>query len=167
MQVEAPVVGWCQQDPRFTFGLPDRWVPAPAHALADYGHYFHPSVLRACVILVAGDWEAQVFVIDNGPVDAGRHTDEESLAAMLAEATNISPHGPIEVTAAAGEPVALLRGYSWPEAEAVDRCYGALAHAGTLYALWYGIVGGTTGDGSYETWAPHFRTMLATWHWYP
>jgi hypothetical protein len=168
MQVEAPVVAWCQQDPRFTFGLPDRWIPAPPQALADYGRFFSPSVLRAGVLVDAGEWEPQVFVIDNGPVDAvTRQADAESLAAMLVAATNISPVGPIEVTTLGGEAVALLRGTSWDDEGALDeRCYGILSHGGTSYALWYGIIGGTAGDGSYETWVSHFHTMLATWHWY-
>ncbi len=167
LRAEAAVVGWCQQDPRFTFGLPDRWVPAPPEALASYGAFFHPSVLRAGVLLPADQWEAQVFVIDNGPADAVGGADELSLAAMLAAATDIVHNGPIEVTTLGGEPVALLRGYSWDaEGGSNDRCYGALAHGGTSHALWYGVVGGALGDGGYETWLPHFRTMLATWHWY-
>jgi hypothetical protein len=167
MQVNSPVAGWCQQDPRFTFGLPQRWVQAPPHALADYGRLFAPSVLRAGVVEAAGEWEAQVFVIDNGPVAApGGRADEQFLAVRLAEAPNISPQGPIEVTTVDGELAALLRSYSWQGGEAVDRCYGAFAHADTMYALWYGVVGGTTGDGSYENWLPAFHTMLATWHWY-
>jgi len=167
MQASSPVAGWCQQDPRFTFGFPQRWVQAPPHALADYGRLFAPSVLRAGVVESAGEWEAQVFVIDNGPAAApdGR-ADEQFLAATLADAPNISPNGPIEVTSVGGELAALLRSYSWQQGEAIDRCYGALVHAGTLYALWYGVVGGTTGDGSYENWLPAFHTMLATWHWY-
>jgi hypothetical protein len=167
MQPEVPVVAWLQQDPRYTFGLPAEWAPVPAENLAGYGQLFQPSILRAGVGLVAGEYEAQVFVIEQGPVAAvGGRTDEESLAAMLAEATHIAPNGPIEVTTLDGEPLALLRGYSRNEQGAVDRCYGAITHAGTLYALWYTVVGGTAGDGSYEAWAPHFRTMLATWHWY-
>lgn len=167
MQVEVPVAGWYRQDPRFTFGLPDRWIVAPPHALADYGRFFHPSVLRGGVLLDAGESEIQVFIIDNGPIDADPGSTEiESLAAMLAAAADISPLGPILATTIGGEPVALLRGLSWSSEGPADRCYGALAHAGTLYALWYGAVGGTPGDGSYEAWVSHFHTMLATWHWY-
>jgi len=167
IQASSPIAGWCQQDPRFTFGLPDRWVQAPPHALADYGGLFAPSVLRCGVVATAGEWEAQVFVIDDGPVAApGGRADEQYLAATLAEVPNISANGPTEVTTVDGEIAALLRSYSWQGGEAIERCYGALAHAGTMYALWYGVVGGTTGDGSYENWLPGFHTMLATWHWY-
>ena len=34
------------------------------------------------------------------------------------------------------------------------------------FMLWFGILGGSFGDGSYERWLPDFHTMLATWHWY-
>src|SRR5579859_1147414 len=104
MQSSSPIAGWCQQDPRFTFGLPDRWVQAPPHALADYGGLFAPSVLRCGVVATAGEWEAQVFVIDDGPVAApGGRADEQFLAATLAEPPNISANGPTEVTTVDGE----------------------------------------------------------------
>lgn len=167
MRAEVPVVGWLQQDPRFTLGLPAGWVPAPPPALADYGRFFLPSVLRAGALLDAGVHEAQVLVIENGPASAVTpKSDEDSLAAIFASAANITPNGPITITTAGGEPLALLRGFSWAEGRLEDRCYGALARAGVSYAIWYTIAGGNAGDGSYEAWLPHFHTMLATWHWY-
>ena len=167
MSAGVPVASWLQQDPRYTFGLPVGWVPAPPQALADYGQLFRPSVLRAGALLEAGDREAQVLVIENGPAsEVTPRTDEEALAALLASATNITPNGPLTLATAGGEPVALLRGYSWAEGRREDRCYGALAHSGVSYALWYTVEGGQPGDGSFETWLPHFHTMLATWHWY-
>jgi hypothetical protein len=165
--VERGVVGWCQQDSRYTFGLPQQWVPAQPGPLADYGRLFQPSQLRAGVLLEAGQWEAQVFVIDNGPAQEFlSKADAESLAALLAAATDITPVGPIQLTALGGETVALMRGTSSTSEGVFDRCYGTFAHGGTLYALWYGVVGGPIGDGAYERWLPDFHTMMATWHWY-
>jgi hypothetical protein len=167
LRVERPVVGWCQQDSRYTFGLPQQWVPAEPGPLTDYGRLFQPSQLRAGVLFEAGQWEAQVFVIDNGPVQEFLATaDAESLAALLAAATEITPAGPIQVAALGGETVALLRGTSSTSEGVFDRCYGAFAHGGVLYALWYGVVGGTIGDGAYDRWLADFHTMMATWHWY-
>jgi hypothetical protein len=167
LSMQRPVVGWCQQDPRFTFGLPQQWVPVEPGPLADYGRLFYPSALRSGVLLGVGEWEAQVLVIDNGPVQESLKTiDAESLAALLASATEISPIGSIQAAALGGETVALLRGTSVTSDGVFDRCYGAFAHGGVLYALWYGVVGGTIGDGSYERWLPDFHSMMATWHWY-
>ncbi len=167
MQASSPVAGWCQQDPRFTFGFPQRWVQAPPHALADYGRLFAPSVLRAGVVESAGEWEAQVFVIDNGqqPRQTAGPTSSSWRRRSLTRRTS--------------HPTARSRSRAWaansprccevtpgsrarPSTAAMARS----SHAGTLYALWYGVVGGTTADGSYENWLPAFHTMLATWHWY-
>jgi hypothetical protein len=167
IQAQVPIVSWCQQDPHFTFGLPERWGSAPPHLLADYARGFLPSVVRAAVGIDAGRWEIQVFVIDDGSLQArGRPASTESLDAMLSEATNISPIGPVQLAMLGGEPLLLLRGTSWTPEGLVDRCYGSIAHRDTHYMLWYNIVDARVGDGSYEAWLPHFHTMIATWHWY-
>jgi hypothetical protein len=167
IQAESPVLGWCQQDPTFTFGLPERWGSPPPRALADYGREMLPSLLRAGVGLDAGEWEGQMFVIDNGSLQAaGRQANAESLAAMMAEVTAISPFGPIQQTTIGGDEAVLLRGTSQTPTGVFDRCYCFFGHGDTLYALMYGVVGGQLGDGSYERWLPHFHTMIATWHWY-
>jgi hypothetical protein len=167
IQAQVPIVSWCQQDPHFTFGLPERWNQGPSAFLADYARGFLPSIVRAAVGLDAGRWEVQVFVIDDGSLQArGRPANTESLAAMLAEATNISPIGPVQLARLGGEPLLLLRGTSWTAEGLVDRCYGSIAHGDTHYMLWFNIVDAQVGDGSYETWLPHFHTMIATWHWY-
>jgi len=164
---ERQVVGWCQQDPRYTFGLPQQWVAANSGPLADYGRLFQPSVLRAGVLLDGGAWEAQVFVIENGPIQEFiPQPNPDSLAALLVAAIEIRSAGPVQIAAIGGETLALLRGTSETSDGTFDRCYGAFAHDGVLYALWYGVVGGTIGDGSYERWLPDFHSMLATWHWY-
>jgi hypothetical protein len=167
LRVDRPVVSWCQQDSRFTFGLPQRWVPADPGPLADYGRLFQPSALRAGVLLDAGEWEAQVFVIEHGPVrELLPQADTESLAALLVSATDIFAEGPPQIGTLGGETVALLRGTSTTSEGIFDRGYGAFAHSDVLYALWYGVVGGTVGDGSHERWLPDFHSMMATWHWY-
>jgi hypothetical protein len=167
IQVQTPIVSWCQQNAHFTFGLPERWNAAPPQFLADYARGFLPSIVRAAVGLDAGRWEVQVLVIDDGSLQArGRHANIESLDAMLAESTNILPIGPVQLASLGGEPLLLLRGTSWTPEGLVERCYGSIAHGDTHYMLWFNIVDARVGDGSYETWLPHFHTMLATWHWY-
>ena len=158
------IAGWCQQDPRYTFGLPSGWGQPPAAALADYARLFQPSVVRCAVLLDAGQWEAQVFVIEDGPW-AGLG-DGDALAASILSATNISPVGAAQVTNVGGEAVACVRGTSWSTSGQEERCYGALVHGGIRFFLWYGTVGGAVGDGSYERYLADFHTMLATWHWY-
>jgi len=167
IQVQTPIVSWCQQDAQFTFGLPERWNAAPPQFLADYARGFLPSIVRAAVGLDAGRWEIQVFVIDDGSLQArGRSANIESLDAMLAESTNLSPIGPVQLASLGGEPLLLLRGTSWTPEGLVDRCYGSIAHGDTHYMLWFNIVDAQVGDGSYEAWLPHFHSMIATWHWY-
>jgi hypothetical protein len=167
IQPQVPVVSWCQQDRQFTFGLPERWGAAPPHFLADYARGFLPSICRAAVGLDAGSWEIQVFVIDDGSLQArGRAANTESLAAMLAEVTNVSPIGPVQLTSLDGEPLLLMRGTSWTAEGLVDRCYGSIVHRDTHIMLWFNIVDARVGDGSYEAFLPHFHTMIATWHWY-
>ena len=167
IQAQVPIVGWCQQNPVFTFGLPQGWNAAPPAYLADYARGFLPSVVRAAVGLNAGRWEVQVFVIDDGSMQArGKDSTTESLAAMLAEATGISPIGPVQLATLGGEPLLLLRGTSWTAEGLVDRGYGSIVHRDTHYMLWYNIVDARVGDGSYEAWLPHFHTMIASWHWY-
>jgi hypothetical protein len=167
IQVETPIVSWCQQNAQFTFGLPERWNAAPPQFLADYARGFLPSIVRAAVGLDAGRWEVQVFVIDDGSLQArGRPANIESLDAMLAESTNISPIGAVQLASLGGEPLLLLRGTSWTAEGLVDRCYGSIAHRDTHYMLWFNIVDARVGDGSYENFLPHFHTMIATWHWY-
>jgi hypothetical protein len=167
IQAQVPIVSWCQQDPHFTFGLPERWNPPPPQFLADYARGFLPSIARAAVGLDAGRWEIQVFVIDDGSLQArGRPANIESLDAMLAQMTNVSPIGPVQLATLGGEPLLLLRGTSWTAEGWVDRCYGSIAHRDTHYMLWFNIVDARVGDGSYEAFLPHFHTMIATWHWY-
>lgn len=167
IRADVPITSWCQQDPHFTFGVPERWNAAPPEYLANYARGFLPSIVRAAVGLDAGRWEVQVFVIDDGSLQArGRPANTESLAAMLAEATNISPIGPVTLATLGGEPLLLLRGTSWTPEGLVDRCYGSIAHGDTHYMLWFNIVDARVGDGSFEAWLPHFHSMIATWHWY-
>jgi hypothetical protein len=157
--------GWCQQDPRFTFAFPQGWDYFPRDALADFARSFTPDLLRCGVGLNAGEWEVQALVIDCGPASAHlSQTDPESLAALLIE--GLSPPGVVSLVRLDGDPAVLARAAK-PTAEGVfDRTYGAVVHDGALFALWYGTVGGTRGDGSHERWLPDFHSMLATWHWY-
>jgi len=161
----SAIGGWCQQDPRFTFGFPQGWDYFPRDAFADFARSFTPDLLRCGVGLDAGRWEVQVLVIDCGPASAHLpHADPESLSALLIEGLN--PPGVISLVTLDGDPAVLARAAK-PTAEGVfDRTYGAVVHDGVLFALWYGAVGGTLGDGSHERWLPHFHSMLATWHWY-
>lgn len=160
----GPVAGWCQQDPRYTFGMPAGWGAPPAAALADYARLFQPSIIRCAVGLDAGQWEAQVFVIEDGPWDGP--VDGDSLAASILSATNINPAGSAQAINLGGDTAALVRGTSWSSAGQEERCYGAVVHGGTRFMLWYATVGGAIGDGAYERYLADFHTMLATWHWY-
>ena len=165
LTVQAPVVSWCQQDPRFTFGLPQGWGAAPPQALADFASLFLPSVLRCGVLRDAGPVEAQVFVVDTGRASGQvARVDQESLGALLVD--GMATNSGLEAGSMDGEPVVLLRGLAADDAGLAERCLGAVVHNGTLFALWYGTVGGRPGDGSYEASLPQFRGMLATWHWY-
>jgi hypothetical protein len=163
--VHAPVVSWCQQDPRFTFGLPQGWAGAPPQALTDFASLFLPSVLRCGVLRDAGPVEAQVFVIDTGPASSQlERVDQESLGALLVD--GMPTNDGLQAANLGGEPVLLLRGLAADDAGFADRCLGAVVHNGILFALWYGTVGGRPGDGSYEASLPQFLSMLASWHWY-
>lgn len=160
----GPIAGWCQQDPRYTFGTPAGWAAPPAVALADYARLFQPSVIRCAVALDAGQLEAQVFVIEDGPWDGP--VDGDSLAASILSATNISPVGNAQIIKLGSDTAALVRGTSWSSTGPEERCYGAVVHAGVRFMLWYATVGGRIGDGGYERYLTDFHTMLATWHWY-
>jgi hypothetical protein len=167
LELPAPsaIGGWCQQDPRFTFAFPPGWNYFPPAAFADYAGSFAPDVLRCGVGIDAGQWEVQVLVIDCGPAPANlTHPDPDSLAAALIEGLN--PPGATWSVTLDGEPAVLAR-VAKPTTEGIfDRTYGAIVHHGVLFALWYGTVGGTIGDGSHERWLPDFHSMLASWHWY-
>jgi hypothetical protein len=162
---KAPVVNWCQQDPRFTFGIPDGWGTPNPYTLAQYAPNFAPNILRAAIITEVADWETQVFVIEGGGEYANAPTDPESLA-IDAGFTRITRIGPMQSTRLNGEPTILVRGTSSTATGVFDRTYTHTTHNGIHWLVWYGVVGGTLGDGSHERWLPHLYTMLATWHWY-
>lgn len=166
-RTEVPIVGWCQQDRRFTFGLPEGWGSPPQAAVADFARDFLPSVLIACVGLNGGQWEPQLVVLDNGLLQIDGTQDLiEALAADFGEASNITPLGSPQLLSVDGDPLVLIRGTSWTSNGWVDRGMGSIAHKGNSFLLWYNITDAKVGDGSYERWLPHVHTMIATWHWY-
>jgi hypothetical protein len=164
---QRPVVGWCQQDRRFVFGMPGGWVHPTPQAFTEYARNFAPWTQRALIFIEDGDWEAQVLVFDlTGDQARDSPTEPELLAVECAAATSISPMGPIHLTNLDGQPAVLMRGVSSTWGGIVDRTYVHLNRHGVPYGIWYSVLGGAVGDGSHERWLPDFRTMLATWHWY-
>ena len=166
LSAHVPVVGWCQHDPRFVFGLPAGWYDPDPELVAPFARQLAPSALRAAVLTQDGDWEAQVFVIEIGGEDASLPTDPEFMAADMAAGSVITPIGPIQSAELDGEFTVLSRGTSSTPGGTTDRTYVHVTRNGVHFMLWYGIVGGIVGDGSHERWLPDLHTMLSTWHWY-
>jgi hypothetical protein len=96
----------------------------------------------------------------------GESTDLDAMAAAWAAATKIHPIGPIRTITLDGQPATLMRGSSLTAIGIEDRTYVQVTRNGLQFIIWFSVVGGAFGDGSHERWLPHFRTMLATWHWY-
>lgn len=167
-KAEVPIVGWCQQDRRFTFGMPAGWGQPPPEAWAISARNFLPSTQVACIGMNAGQWEPQMVVVDIGLAQTDSSQDlVEALAADIAEASSITPKGGRQLLSLNGDPMVLTRGTSLTTTrEWVDRGYGSVVHKGSQFLLWYNIVDASVGDGSYERWLPDLHSMIATWHWY-
>jgi hypothetical protein len=169
LDVEArlPIMGWCQQDPRYTFGMPDEWGNPDPLAFAEYGRNFLPSFLRSMVGLTVGDIEAQLIVVETGGEEArAMPSDVDGMATALASATNVHPIGAIRSLTIDGQPAVLMRGTSLTRDGVTDRTYVHVNRNGVYFIIWYGLVDDVAGSGNHERWFPAFETMLATWHWY-
>jgi len=168
LTAEVPVARWCQQDPRYTFGMPEQWQDPPSpQAFAQFAaDYTAPLALRVFVGRVDGAWEAQLLVIEICGVDAREaFTEPQVMATEFVVAHDVHLVGPMYATNLGGQPAALFRGTISTSTGIVDVTYLHVIRNNTPFMIWY-RVGGTVGDGSHERWLPHVHTMLSTWHWY-
>jgi hypothetical protein len=163
-----PIEAWCQQDHRFTFGIPWGWFLgdpewlrsweadyAPARVLAGVRRMELPSALLMMVLELPPDDEINPDLIEN-------HGDE--LAAHTAYFFGGAFHDPIRLIDVDGTRAMLFhvsRGY--PDPMEVEQFY--MLRGGRIFNGRYAVAT-PAGDEAYHSARPDFESMLATWHWY-
>lgn len=168
-QQKGPIVEWCQQDRRFTFGIPEGWVLgerdwlawweedyAPARVIAGIRRFEGPAALVMLVLEVPPNKELNPETIE-------RHADE--LAAYMAIWFGGTFDDPIRIVDLDGDRAVLfhLSRRSGPEPMEVDHFF--VVHGQQVFS---GRFAGTspTGDAEYQRARPNWDSILATWHWY-
>jgi hypothetical protein len=167
LQVECPVVSWCQQDPRFTFGLPEGWLGATPDWFARAGQYMAPDRVVAAVCRYDGPIELTFWVVQKAQPDprmtqAVIEQGADEVAADMAMRSRGSFADPIELADVGGERATIFH-LSRGAPDPLESVHIFVTHDGGLYN---GTLRVPSQDDQYRGAVHELHTMLATWHWY-
>jgi hypothetical protein len=165
----GPIVGWCQHDRRFTFGIPQGWVLGDRDWLAWWEEDYRPARVVAGVRQLVGDAALIMLVLEvppNKDLNAEmieNHADE--IAAQMATWFGGTFDDPIRLVDLHGDRATMfhLSRRSGPEPMEVNHFF--VVHEGQVFA---GRFAGTSpsGDAAYRRARPDLDSMMATWNWY-
>jgi hypothetical protein len=168
LTAEREVAQWCQQDPRFTFGVPPGWEWPGQAWMAMMGQR---TPGRPIAALTTGYtdvyWNALVVELMRDEYLNPEFVEEaaDEVAAQIAGDMRGSVVGPIRILSLGGERTIAMR-VSGPPDDKRDVTYMFLTHNGAFFLVMYAVVGSVATDGDYYICLPDVNTMLATWHWY-
>jgi hypothetical protein len=169
LAVEREVVGWCQQDARFTFGVPVGWVPPDAEWMAAMVRAVPGRPVAMVQLLDAGRtiWNVLVAELSRDAYLNPEFVEEaaDEVAAQLAGSMRGNVIGPIRILSLGGERAIAMRVSSAPD-DPRDVTHIFFTHDGAFFAVLYAVVPSLAGDGGCEAHLPDLHTMLATWKWY-
>lgn len=169
-ELSREIVGWCQQDPRFTFGVPAGWSVADPAWLAGLTEDYAPGARvlagarRFAPALTFNMFVMEVFPNEELTPAMIEQTGDE-VAAQMAAAVDGSFTDPLELMSLDGERATLFH-ITYPRLGPADVAHFFVTHAGRLYKGAFFVGPTPAGDAPYREALVDLHGMLATWHWY-
>lgn len=167
LQITWPMVGWCQQYPGFTFGLPQGWIAAtpewfgmaarkfaPAQVVVGVHRPDTPHSMYMNVLAIPPGEEITPEMIEKTP---------DECAAALAMFSNSAFEDPIELINLDGERGTIFH-LSYRGSDPTEILHFFVTHAGRFFAGEFLV--DAPSAASYQDNLPQLHSMLATWHWY-
>lgn len=164
------IVGWCQQDLRFTFGVPEGWSVADPEWLAGLTEDYAPG---ACVIAGARRFTPtltlNMFVMEIFPNEeltpATIEQTADEVAAHMAMSAGANFTDPVELIDLDGERATRFH-LTYPRLGPAEVAHFFETHRARLYKGAFFVGPTPTGDARYREALPDLNSMLATWHWH-
>jgi hypothetical protein len=150
-QVCRPIVEWCQQDPRLTFGLPEGWSAASAEWLAGLTEDFAPhgraiaGARRFSPPLTLNMFIVELFPSEELAPEMIERTADE-VAAQMAMGADASFTDPVELLDVDSERATLFH-LTHPKVGPADVAHFFVTHAGCLYKGTFFVGPTPAGDG--------------------
>lgn len=168
VEAMVPVVGSCQQDRRFAFGVPAGWSDADREWLAWVGEDYTPARVVAGVRRLSPPVALNFVVLEiprgEEPTLDSVASRPDEVAAQMAYFSGGSFSDPVELLDLDGEAATSFH-ISQPGAEPQERTYLFVTHAGSFFGAVFAVLPTPADDGPYRQALPELHTMLATWHW--